>query len=402
MNVKGVIDRILWRLMQSRLFDIIRPRISRTQTFLIEGKTARNLDLSIVVFANYKNIVHYVAKLAYSEEPQITPLGRVTHQDISSIIADKKPDMVFAEVDDVFKGFFSKTFLILPRVNFSLDISPPVETILARMKRVRRRNIHKIKKLDYTYEVTRSLDKLKYFYDEIYLPFTSEGTKTDIARLTSRETTNEWLQKGELLFVKTSDTYLAGLLYHPEDGTSHCRLIAYSEGAAGQAALFHLIQMAKEKGHVRINYGETSPFLNDGLFFYKKSWGMEMKPKIKNYKVLALRLGNFGEAVQDFLIDNPFIFTDFESLIGLVFLDSCNSNPDSLYSRYYTPGLHKLMILHPEKDNDAYQAMAGESCSTPKLNALDMIRQLAHEAGFETRMFDFSKHQAKPNSDAED
>lgn len=385
-----------------RLFNRVRPRISHTKSFILEGKTKANLDLSILVFANYENIVHYISKLTYSAEPQITPLGRVTYKDISSIIANKKPDIVFAEFDDVFKEVFSKTFLILPRVNFSLDISPPVEAIIARMMRIRRRSIQKIEQLPYSYEVTKSLDKLKYFYDKIYLPFTLEGTKTDIARLTPIETVKEWLQKGELLFVKSNGTHLSGLLYNPENGTMHCRLIAYSEGMAGQAALFHLIKTAKKKGYTKVNYGETSPFINDGLFFYKKSWGMEMKPKIKNYKVLGVKFCNFEKAVQGFLIDNPFIFTDFENLTGLVHLSSGDINPHSLHHKYYTPGMHKLMILYPEKCKDAYQILAPQSCPMPILSAVYSMTELAAKAGFSACMFDFSKYSAKSNLEVGD
>lgn len=388
MNVKGIIKQIYWRAIQSRFFNRFRTRITHVGSFLVEGKTRGNSNLSILVFADHKNVVLYMSKLAYSEEPQVTNLGTTTYHKIPSIIADRKPDIVFAEFNGVFSDFFSRTFLILPRVNFSLDISPPWETVIARMRRLRRRNIRKIEGLSYVYEVTRDSDKFGFFYENMYVPFVSK-TPEDSARLTSRSVAKEWFLNGELTFVKLGDTYLSGILHHPDNGSMHCRLVAYEDGMACQAALYSVFKKAKQEGCTEVNYGETPPFMRDGLFLYKRSWGMKTKAKLDTS--YAIKFCNFEKAVQDFLIDNPFIFTDFKSLVGLVLLSSNDVDFNSLYRKYYTPGIHKLVAIYPAIDKKAHDISASEDRAARGLGALDSLIELASEKKFEKRIFDLTK-----------
>lgn len=398
MNMKKLIKDIIWRIIRTPVFNGIRPRIVHTRSFLLKGKTKGNLDMSILVFTNYENIANYVSDLAYSQERQVQDMGRVTYHELSSIVANTKPDMVFAELEAIFLDFFSKKeFLILPRINFSLDISSPLELIRERTMRVRRRNIQKIERFPYTYEVTNDLEKLNLFYNRIYLPLISETANSNFGRPTPMETAKEWFQKGELLLVKSDDKYVSGLLYHPENASMHCRMIAYTEGIAGQAALYHSIQNLKEKGYARINYGDTSPFMSDGLFFYKKSWGMEMKPRLKDCMIFGIKFCNFEETVQDFLRNNPFIFTDRGSLISLILSDSNDVDPASLCRKYYSPGLHKLMAFRPEKNRDTNRMLAPLDGSSPMLGAVNLITKLASKRDFATCMFDFSEYLAKSN-----
>jgi hypothetical protein len=383
--------QIYWKAIQSRFFDTIRPRISHIGYYLLKGKArGTNYDLSILVFAGYENIVHYMSNLAYSEKPQITALGRVNYQRIPSIIVSINPDIVFAEFNEIFTDFFSKTFLILPRINFTLDISPPLETIIARMRRIRKRSIRKIEKFPYTFEVTRNLDKFNFFYHKIYAPFVSKTAREDFARSTPIAIAKEWFLKGELLFVKSNEEYLSGLLYHPENKSVHCRLISYTEGMAGQAALYYLIQRSKEKGYTKINYGETSPFMSDGLFLYKRSWGMKIKPKLKGSPVLAIKLCNFEEAVQNFLASNPFIFTDFKGLIGLTLQNSDHIDINSVYRKFYTPGLQKLIILYPRKKRNTLHLSTFKTCPLPTLSPIDFLVKLVSKMDFDACLIDFS------------
>jgi len=388
MNAKSLIKRIGWRLIQTRFFDKFRTTISHTQFCLLEGKTKRtNSDLSILVFAN-ENIVNYISNLAYSEKAQIKTCGDITFHKIDSIVGNTKPDIVLADIDEIFSEFFSKTSIIIPHVISTLDISAPWTTIYARMKRIRRRNVRKIEKLPYTYEVTSEPDKLYYFYHKMYLPFISKRP-IKISGFTPIASAKEIFSKGGLLLVKSNGEYVSGILYHLVNGTLHCTLLAYDKGIEGQAALYFLIKWAKEKKYTKIDYGTTPPFMNDGLYLYKRSWGMKVNDNPK--RMLAIRFCNFEKAVQDFLFDNPFVFTDFTGLSGLILLDTKDVDAHSLYRKFCIPGLDNLMVFYLAKGASACQMPVSEDTSAPALDAINSLVKLALEKNFATHLVNFSK-----------
>lgn len=389
MNLKSLAARVIWRVLQWRLFSTIRPRLVHTNCFLLKGKTKENLDLSLLVFSNYENIAYYLSNFAFSTEPQTTFLGRTTCNKLSSIISKNKPDLVIGQFAGIFSRFLSKSFLVLPAVNFSLGISRPTQEIVADMMTLRRRSIRKVEDSSYVYEVTRDLEKFESFYRNIYLPFAAKTARESFSRLIPFATVKKWFLSGELLLVKSNNEYLAGLLYHPEpSGVIHCRLIAYTEGLAAQAALYRLIQKAKQDGYTRIDYGVAPPLMSDGLFFYKKSLGMEIDPVMD--AVLAVAICNFEKPVQNFLISNPLVFTDFKDMIGLVTLPrSSDVNLSSLCHKYYARGLHKILFLYPEEYTEKFQALSSKAVSEIKLGALDSMVQLARTMNYEIGIFGF-------------
>lgn len=117
--------------------------------------------------------MHYFSRLAYSEEPAIRTLGKKTYSDIRSVIERTNPDIILVETDKIFSEFLSKEFLILPIINFSLDISGSWDAIYARLIRNEktRRRIRKIEKLGCIYEITNEPEKLDLFYNKIYKPY---------------------------------------------------------------------------------------------------------------------------------------------------------------------------------------------------------------------------------------
>jgi len=389
-NMKNLVKQATWRIYKTRYFDNVRTRIGHTKFFHLKGKTKRtNCDLSILLFAR-ENVVNYISDLAYSEKPQIKSMGNATYNNIPSIIAGLKPDIVFADVHEVFSKFFSKTFLILPYVTSTLDISAPWETIYARMKRVRKRNIQEIHGLSYDYEITRMRDKFHLFYQEMYLPFILKRP-AKLSGFTPIDPASEMFSRGGLILVKSKNRNVAGILYHFVNETLHCALMAYDDGLAGQAALYFLIKWAKEKGYKEIHYGTTPPFMNDGLYLYKRSWGMKVNNNPK--RMLAIRFNNFERAVQDFLLDNPFIFRHSTSLIGLILLNTNNVNPSILYRKYYTRGLNKLLTLYPERDTRTRKMLNAGDSHVSVLEPVNSLIKLVYYKNFNMRLIDFSEEE---------
>lgn len=390
----NIVNHIFWRVMQSRVMDKIRTVICRTPVFRLEGKTRTSqFDLSTLTFAG-EETTRYFSELAYSDEVKIKYLGKTTYHSIPSAIADEKPDIVFAEFDRMFSKYLYRRFLLLPYIDTVLDISVPWDVILSRMRRDRRRGIREIKDRSYIYEITRDIEKFNLFYYKMYLPFCKKrhGKK---ARFIPVIYSKKTFQKGGLLLVKLDGKYVSGILYGLNKNTlfvpQHAVYLGRDEYIAGQAALYFLMRWAKEKGYRQIDYGSTPPFANDGLFRYKRSWGMKIRPVSRFQKILGMRLCNFGNAVRDFLKENPFIFLDSERLQGLVLLDSNETDLRSIRHHYHTPGLSGLVIFHaPENTPPATCIPIHEISSGEKPRPLKSLARLASKIGIKACFLELS------------
>ena len=390
-----LVKRIVWRVIQTRFFNEVRPRICHTRVFQIEGKTKRsNYDLSTLVFAK-KEIAHYFSKLSYSEEPEIKYLGKTTIHDIPFIITSTKPDIVFVDAGTIFSEFLlSKEFFVLPYIDFTLDIFDPWDSIYARMDRDKRRRIRKIEKLGYTYEITRDFEKFRLFYYEMYLPHISKryGKSAQIVSFAEFE---KLFRSGGLLLVKLNGKYVSGAIHVIRGKTIYIPILAvrevdeYLAKGASHAPLYFLILWAKQHGFEKIDYGSCNPFLKDGLFLYKKAWGMKIRPvNGQDAKVFAIKFCNFRKATREFLVDNPFIFTDSENLKGLVISDS---NAEDLYRTYHVPGLSDLFVLCSTSNTPNSLHRLSLECDSVQISPpLSFLTKRASKRGFDAYCLDFN------------
>ena len=401
MNLRKSVRSAIWRVLKSRVFRRIQPRILHTNSFLLKGKAKDNLNLSLLVFCDYENIVHCISKYAFSEEPIIELLGRVAYHKMPSVVNKVSPDLVFGEFPEIVRSFISRAFLVLPRVNFSLDISPTMEKILGNMNHLRRRSIKKIEATPFVYEPTKDPEKLKQFYQNIYLPLVSKKANFSFSRFTPFPVVEKWFLRGELLLIRQNDDYVAGLLYHPErNDTVHCRMIAYSEGLAGQAALYHLIKTAKKDGYTTLNYGPASPFMNDGLFFYKKSLGM--RTDVRDFgSFFGIEICNFEKPARDFLASNPFVFSDFKDMIGLVTLLQPleEVNLSSVRHNHYVRGLNKLMIIYPRTEKAEHEGFSSRGALKTITGGIDSFMKLLRSVHYEIDFFDFEESSGNTDAD---
>jgi hypothetical protein len=262
---------------------------------------------------------------------------------------------------------------------------------LGNMMHLRRRSVKKIEASSYVYETTRDLAEFARFYENIYLPFAAKTAKFSFSRLVPFGVMEKWFLRGELLLVKLDGACLAGLLHHPESkDIVHCRVIAYSEGLAAQAAFYYLIQTAKKDGYKILNYGAASPFMTDGLFFYKKSLGMEID-YVDFSSVFGVKVCNFEDSAQDFLASNPFIFADSGSMTGLVTLLKPieEANLPSICHDHYLRGLDQLMLLYPRTGKTRSEVFSSHSSVETMTAGVDSFIKLIRLANYEMGILDF-------------
>ena len=353
------IKRVLLLVMKNRFVSTLLAKVCPVQTFLIQDKRNGGDSGINILFFGHIELAHYFSKLFFSRKSKILPLGKTPYSNMSTRLSETTADIAIVSVHGAFSGFLSQEgFLISPLIRSTIDLSNSLNVFYTRLSEGRRRDIHVIEKLGYTYEITREPGKFNLFYKKMYLPYTLKRHQ-ESSSPTSFSEMKKYLLNGGLLLVKLNDEYVSGLLYQIYDNQ---RVLAKCTGAyerrdgcyakkAIPAALYFLILWSKQQGYDEIDLRYcVSSFMKDGVLFYKREWGVDVRPSsdIIYSRVHGLKLGNFGSSVRQFLIDNPVIFENSLSLKGLVFLN--NEKPTegrmkNLHRLYYTPGLSDLVVI---------------------------------------------------------
>lgn len=358
-----IIKCVIFRIRHIGFLGELRSTISSTDVFLIKGKEkSSNLRLTTLVFGDME-FSHYFANLVYSSNYEVEAFMKTVYYNIPRVINHNEVDVIIVQADGALSRFLSRRgFLTLPKVHFVLDIATPSEKLFARMSRLRRRNINKIKKLEFTYEITREPKKLDFFFHKFYLPYITKRHGKS-AKTASFFAMKRVYRKGGLLLVKLSGKYVSGILYgkHGDKITACCLGIyegkkQHLDEGASQAALHFLIEWSKQQGFKEIDYGLSNPFMKDGLFAYKRSWGMRVKP-CGNF-VYGLKVSNLDTPVIEFLSENPLVFTESESLSGLIFRKAEEKNKEVFNaSSHYTLGLARIVVgLYSAGDSSAFSS----------------------------------------------
>ncbi len=236
----------------------------------------------------------YLVDLLYSEKPAKESLGKVFIWKIKSKLNSDIPkaDLVFIGVDKLFSRFLSQQgFTITPQwILFMLDLSKPLPEInkLSRRKYRLKRDLIRIRKHKYSYEITHDPAKFEYFYHHMYLSYISKRFGK-MALLSGFRSMKPIFEKGQLLLVKQGSNYVAGniIVVHNESAfSSYFGIregnIEYLKQGALAATYYFTILWTKERGYEWCDFDHCRPFFNDGVFCYKKRWGMEIRRSKRN------------------------------------------------------------------------------------------------------------------------
>jgi len=234
----------------------------------------------------------------------------------------------------------------------------------------------------------------------MYLPYAQNrfGKAASIRSYLEAKTIYE--SNGGIIFVENGEKPLAGILFNIHGKALHAWCFGAYEGdqrfveeLAGGAALLFLIEWAKTQGVESLNYGVSSPFFRDGIFEYKKQWGMCVNEQ-QDDPVCALRFNFLNECALAFLQQNPFIAIEKGVVKGVV-LVNCKVTEQELrqiYSQYYLPNLDSLIIVSYYKrgleTTDANEPSTTEKAADDLMMPLRNICLTLREKGFSVEAFE--------------
>jgi hypothetical protein len=384
------------------LYDSVFGRIRRMEAYVVKGIARDSTDDMTLLYFGSKSSAHQLASLIYGQINEFLPVGGVLLHGVSALSAISTPEIIAIRVRRPFiREFLKQGYLLLPNVNFTLDMRVSMDDIIKRMSRRRRRDIKKINTLNYSYVICRKSDKdFDFFYHKMYLPYARSrfGKSAYIKPYLESKTVYE--SNGGLIFVKKDEKPLAGMLFNIHRKTLHAWSFGAHEGdlqfveeLAGEATLLFLIEWAKTQGIESLDYGVSLPFLREGIFTYKKEWGMSVNEQ-RDDMVCALKMNSINECSLTFLQQNPFVVTDKGKLKGVVFIDHMagRAELEQIHSRYFFPNIRSLMVVsyyraHPETISGVEHI--AEKLAGSLMIPLRIICRTLREKGLTVDVFEF-------------
>lgn len=305
-------------------------------------------------FIGTKESAYEFTDRVYSKIESMVLLGTLTLGQVNTSYL-RQAEIAAACMDRPFMRKFTKNnFLALPNVSFTLDLNTSIETLIKRMTRRRRRDIKKLQTYPYSFSISRNDEKeFNFFYREMYLPYTLRRFGKTAHVKSYSESKALYRGNGGILFLKRNETPVAGILFQIRGRELYASSFGVYRGDEGliqnlasQATLFFLIKWAMKKGLKKLDYGASSPFFNDGVFTFKREWGMIVEAQ-KSQPVYVLKFNSPSQGLLSFLLNNPFIVVDKGKLRGVVFVDHKLTEDEhrKIFSKYFLPRLDSLIII---------------------------------------------------------
>jgi|GEM_PF-1327005 len=371
--------KLLFLIVKPAFICLVRIRSifsgARKPLHLLEGvEKGGSGELKVLIFGG-DMAAAYLSSVIFSGDPKSTYLGKSLLWKLRSKVRviTPNPDLIFTETDRFYAALLKRLkFALIPKwILLDLDISKSLPKIMKTIKnRSLDNNLRRMRAQQYTYEITQDQERFDLFYNHMYVPYATKRFG-NASWVLGYHNLKRLLRKGQLLLVIQDDIPLTGaLLIERENSLFSHSLgvrdgnIVYVEQGAITASYFFTIQWAKKKGYERIDFGYCRPFLRDGVFIYKKRWGMS----VRNYKrsmgmgVFGLKINRFSKGVRGFLGENPFIFIDKNKIKGLIVEDQNQpltaQEVNMLKRIHHINGLDEMIVVAPHGFSEEAREMA--------------------------------------------
>ena len=301
-------------------------------TYIVSGKEKHSGTELRIIYITSEGLDPYISNVLFCDIPQCEKIGKISIWNIKKECSkfSSTIDAIFIKSDMFYSRFFkNRGFIIFPElISMTLDLTKPFEKILDNFSVNAKREIRKAKKYGYPYEISQDLEKLKLFYHKMYLPYAYQK-HGKLAICVNFNTIRHLFETGyKLMLIKQNEEIVSGWLFSLKKKTYTARYMGITKGKTGllrqglgAAAFYFSILWAKENGVKIINFGACRPFLNDGVFRYKRKWGtkVEVAEKLFFYNNFALKICSDSKAIHSFLLKNPFICINDSQLQEMTF-----------------------------------------------------------------------------------
>ena len=355
-----------WLLSLLFSFNILVNRLKllfshlRLSVSLVSGLEKQTGETISVLFVGGKRFPVFLCELIFDGKPMICNQGNVfiwNIKDLKKRYAGKV-DAVLVNCDQLYKRFLYQDFFVFPHwVDMSLDCSKGLVELSNSFSRNTKRDIKTMEEHNFSFELTKDIGKLKIFYYDMFLPTLSNRIGTTDMLTPSFMWLNCLIEiRYELMMISSEGTYVCGGFFYLDSDKGFLRYSGVLEGQlsfikkrTSNAIYYFFILEAFKRKIKKISFGGARPFFNDGLFQYKRKWGMKVEPNDLFKEIFGLQIVRESEPLKQFLIHNPFVgMNEKKELIGFVFVDKktyTDAMSHQLEKKYQTSGVNRLRFI---------------------------------------------------------
>ncbi len=255
------------------------------------GKTIR------ILFVGGKRFPVFLSDLIFSEKPMIQNRANVficRIKDLKKRYAGRV-DAVMVSCDQFYQRFLHQDgFFVFPHmVDMVLDTSKSLQELLMILPHSTKEDVRKVRKEQFSFEITSDMDRLEMFYHEMYLPTVKNRFgETDI--FTPDLVFLRYLKEldYQLMMITYKGKEVCGVFFKRQGDVLLLKYTGVLQGdvdlikkGAFSAFYYFFMVYAKDQKVNKVDFGGARPFFNDGLFQYKRKWGVKVEPYdlIKRY-----------------------------------------------------------------------------------------------------------------------
>jgi hypothetical protein len=331
----------------------------KVETFIVRFEFCAEGCPLTVLFIGKEKQLEFLKKIMGTSICTISRDAGLFFWNINSYLKkkDMKTDMTVIRLNNILYSFIhTEGYLRMPdSVKSLLHLNGSFEEIIKKLHESAARKCRNISRAGYTVEISQDVTALEHFYHEMYVPYMNNRFKA-LAVIDGYYKVRRLFRTGFLLIVRKEDRYLSGVVCRIKQGTFIFELIGIEhgsfqlvrEGALDALYYYSILEALKRRCRI-IDFGNSNPFLNDGLVLYKRKWGTMLMPNLKQIRGLGVKIHGIKDGGYGFIRNHYPIFFDRKGLTGLILKD--NIEPLTLKelrhmeNAYSTPGLDNLAVV---------------------------------------------------------
>lgn len=327
--------------------------------YIVKGVEKQSHEMMSVLFVGNERFPFFFFNRVFEKDMVVEEKGRVYLWNISKLKRRYgMVDSVVVSCDRFYQRFLHRAgFYVFPHlVNMVYDSSKNFDQLMKKLSHSAQEDVRKVKKTGFSFEISRDIEKIQRFYYKMYRPMIETRVGTENAFQTDVLFLQFFYQaEYELLLISYHGQEVSGCFFHHTDDTMFLKYAGVHQGdvslikkGAFSAIYYFVIVHAKDLKVTTVDFGGVRPFFNDGLFQYKRKWGMTVGPHDIVKKVFGLQIVRKSGPSKQFLMHNPFIgINEKNELIGYVFVDKdlSNGEKNEYEERFHLPGLQEFRFI---------------------------------------------------------
>jgi hypothetical protein len=331
----------------------------RVRTFLVRFEFPGEEQPLTVLFVGKEKQLEFLKRFAGSSTCTIARDASLLFWKIKSYLkkTDKKSYMAVIYLNKILYSLIRpEGYLRMPdAVKSQLLLNGTFGEIIKKFREGAARKCGNVSRAGCTCEISRDMRALEHFYYEMYIPYMKNRFK-ELAVIDSYYKMRRLFRTGFLLIVRKEGQYLSGVVCRIKQDTFVFELVGIEQGnvqllneGALDALYYFSIREALNNRCRMIDFGNSNPFLNDGLVLYKRKWGTVLMPNPKQVREAGVKIHGIRNGGDRFILDHYPIFFQKRGMAGLVVKDSAEpmnlKEMRQIENTYFTPGLNNLVVV---------------------------------------------------------